>query len=305
MPELSSLNAADVIAACEAGSAQAAILLSSALEIAVSMKVGEAASLSADSLPEELSGPGLVLLFCQNEAAAIAVMPESSGLLPTWCASPDVAASAKLRILAKELSSVFLPAGFEPTEVAAAYVESLVDIIGRNALPDEPTLVPCTLTREDGSSGTLHLIWPVTRVETVYGALGLERPASHIAEVTLVADHSNDGDKSVPGHQQSVRPRSSTVNSVDDLPPYARSLLRIEVPVMVNLATKRQSVGRILELGIGAIIQFDKSCDELLDLYVGNQRIAQGEAVKVGEKFGIRITSIALPDERFERVGKR
>jgi len=302
MPALSSLNAADVIAACQAGTVQASTLLSSALETAVTAAVGEATRLATSTLADEFSGPGLVLLFCRHDVAAIAVLPEACGLLPTWCASPDAAESARLQMLAKDLSGVFLPEGFEPTEVAAAYVESLVDAMGRSAILEEPTLVPLTLAREDGSSGTLHLIWPVTRVETVYGALGIERRASSPAEVTLVADHGNDGDKPVPRLQPMVRPASSTASSLDDLPPYARSLLRIEVPVMVNLATKRQSVGRILELGIGAIIQFDKSCDELLDLYVGNQRIAQGEAVKVGEKFGIRITSIALPEERFERV---
>ena len=85
----------------------------------------------------------------------------------------------------------------------------------------------------------------------------------------------------------------------NQLPPYTRSLLRIKVPVVVTLAENRQPLHRIVELGPGSIIQFDKSCEETLDLSVGEHTIASGEAVKVGDKFGLRITSIILPEERF------
>ena len=87
-----------------------------------------------------------------------------------------------------------------------------------------------------------------------------------------------------------------------DLPPYTRSLLRIKVPVAVTLAEKRQKLSRIVELAPGSIIQFDKSCDAMLNLEVGDQVVACGEAVKVGDKFGLRITAMAPPDERFSPV---
>jgi len=86
------------------------------------------------------------------------------------------------------------------------------------------------------------------------------------------------------------------------LPNYTRSLLRISVPVTVTLAEKKQPLGRIIELGPGSIIQFDKSCEQMLDLSAAGRKIAVGEAVKVGDKFGLRITSIVLPGERFEPV---
>ena len=89
---------------------------------------------------------------------------------------------------------------------------------------------------------------------------------------------------------------------IEDLPDYARSLLRVTVPVEVTLAEQRQPVDRIVELVPGAIIQFDKSCEEMLQLRVADHPIAEGEAVKVGDKFGLRITSIVLPEERFNAV---
>ncbi|HEV2972717.1 MAG TPA: FliM/FliN family flagellar motor switch protein [Pirellulales bacterium] len=96
---------------------------------------------------------------------------------------------------------------------------------------------------------------------------------------------------------------SSRARSSGRLSSYTRSLLHIQVPVVVTLAAKKQPVGQIIELGPGSIIHFAKSCEEMLDLSVGGHRVAQGEAVKVGDKFGLRITSLILPGERFKAVG--
>jgi flagellar motor switch protein FliN/FliY len=73
------------------------------------------------------------------------------------------------------------------------------------------------------------------------------------------------------------------------LPTFARGLMRIQVPIHVTLAAQRKSIHEIVELGPGSIIKFEKTCDEPLDLSVGDRIIARGEAVKVGDKFGLRI----------------
>src|SRR5438093_12819294 len=81
------------------------------------------------------------------------------------------------------------------------------------------------------------------------------------------------------------------------LPAYARSLLRIQVPVVVTLATTRQPVSRVLDLAPGTILHFDKPCDDPLTLSVSACDIAVGDTVKVGEKFGLRLTSMLMPQE--------
>lgn len=86
------------------------------------------------------------------------------------------------------------------------------------------------------------------------------------------------------------------------LPGYARSLLKIQVPVTVTLATSRRPVSAILELVPGAILQFEKGCDAPLSLEIGSLRVAEGETVKVGDRFGLRLTSMVLPEERFRPV---
>ena len=82
------------------------------------------------------------------------------------------------------------------------------------------------------------------------------------------------------------------------LPDYSRNLLKIQLPVAVTLATTKQSISQIVSFVPGSIIQFNKLCDESLTLEIGNHPVAEGEAVKVGDKFGLRITSMTPPDER-------
>jgi flagellar motor switch protein FliN len=76
------------------------------------------------------------------------------------------------------------------------------------------------------------------------------------------------------------------------LPTHAQGLLKIRVPLRVTLASQRKSVQEITELGPGSIIKFAKTCDEPVELLVGDCRIAQGEVVKVGDKFGLRINGL-------------
>lgn len=84
---------------------------------------------------------------------------------------------------------------------------------------------------------------------------------------------------------------------------YCRSVLHVEVPVVVTLATKRMQIDQVLRLVPGVMIQFDKPCDSPMTLEIGGQRIAEGEVVKIGDKFGIRINEISRPTERFMNVG--
>jgi flagellar motor switch protein FliN len=89
------------------------------------------------------------------------------------------------------------------------------------------------------------------------------------------------------------------------LPSYTRSLLRIQVPVHVTLAATRQPTSRVLDLAPGTILHFSKPCDEPLNLSIGHCDVAVGETVKVGDKFGLRLTSMVMPQEKFEPVAPK
>ena len=90
----------------------------------------------------------------------------------------------------------------------------------------------------------------------------------------------------------SAVPPGGVEAELEGLPTYARGLLRIRVPVQVTLASQRKNIQEIIELGPGSIIKFEKTCDEPLDVCVGGRTIAQGEVVKVGDKFGVKISGL-------------
>lgn len=82
-------------------------------------------------------------------------------------------------------------------------------------------------------------------------------------------------------------------------PDYWKSLLKVTVPVRVILARKKMTVDQILEIVPGIMIQFDKPCDSPLSVEVDGQVLANGEVVKVGDKFGIRIKEVVPSAERY------
>jgi len=69
-------------------------------------------------------------------------------------------------------------------------------------------------------------------------------------------------------------------------------ILQLEVPIIVKLAERKLNLSEVMRLGTGAIIEFIKSSEQPLELLVNNKVIGVGEAVKVGENFGLRITQI-------------
>ncbi len=94
----------------------------------------------------------------------------------------------------------------------------------------------------------------------------------------------------------------SPAAALENLPAYTRNLLHVRVPVVVTLAKKKHPVKQILELAPGSLIQFEKSCDEPLELSVGEHRIGRGLAVKVGEKFGLKVDHLTPPAERLKTL---
>ena len=80
-------------------------------------------------------------------------------------------------------------------------------------------------------------------------------------------------------------------------------ILRLEVPVIVKVAEKQLPLGDVVNLSPGSIIEFSRSSDQPLELHVNNKMIGQGAAVKVGEKFGLRITRIVPVAEKIRSLG--
>lgn len=80
--------------------------------------------------------------------------------------------------------------------------------------------------------------------------------------------------------------------------------LMLDVPLSFSaeLGGCSLTVGEILQLSRGKVIELDKLAGEPLDLTVNGRLIAHGEAVVVNERFGVRILDIASPSERLARM---
>ena len=82
-------------------------------------------------------------------------------------------------------------------------------------------------------------------------------------------------------------------------------IMHMRVPVIVRLAERKLSMQEIMRLGVGAIIEFVRSSDEPLELLVNNKTIGTGEAVKVGENFGLKITQVGDVKELIRSMGSK
>jgi flagellar motor switch protein FliN/FliY len=283
-----SLLAADIVpqlvSACRDGADKLAAALGQALGGDFAASVGEAGPHAA-ATPQGFAGPGLVLLVASDGAGLAAVITASSGLAPAWCANPDEAAAARLAKLAHKFGEVLAPTGVPTGSVEIHWVSHVGKALGRAGLASDATSLPIEL-RSAERTAPMTLVWPLAAPENIADAGADKAPQSAGASPGKAAT-------AAPGDRDFSR-----------LPHYSRSLLKIRVPISVQLASRKETVREVVALAPGSIIKFEKNCDELLQMIVGEQPVAEGEAVKVGDKFGFRVTSMLMPREHFLPLGR-
>lgn len=70
-------------------------------------------------------------------------------------------------------------------------------------------------------------------------------------------------------------------------------LLRdIEVEVTLEIGRRRMRVADFLKLRPGQVIALAKAAGEPLDVLVNGRLVGRGEAIVVGDRYGVRITEI-------------
>lgn len=66
----------------------------------------------------------------------------------------------------------------------------------------------------------------------------------------------------------------------------------VPVSVSIELGRVRLPLAEVLALAPGSLVLLDRAAHEPVDLYVGGRLYARGEVVVVGDKYGLRITSL-------------
>lgn len=80
-------------------------------------------------------------------------------------------------------------------------------------------------------------------------------------------------------------------------------ILEIPLVIHVELGRKRMRIGELLEVGTGTVVELETAAGAPLSIYANKTLIAQGEAVVVGERYGVRVTDIVSPQERVRKLG--
>ena len=80
-------------------------------------------------------------------------------------------------------------------------------------------------------------------------------------------------------------------------------LLKLRVPVVVRLAHKKMNVEALSKMMVGTIIEFDKSANEELEVMIRDKPVGYGVAVRTGECYGLRITTLCDVREAIAAMG--
>ena len=74
-------------------------------------------------------------------------------------------------------------------------------------------------------------------------------------------------------------------------------VMDVPIEVTVEIGRRSMKIADILRLGPGSVLELDKVSGEPLDIYVNGRLIARGEAVVVGDHYGVRLTEVLVVDE--------
>lgn len=66
----------------------------------------------------------------------------------------------------------------------------------------------------------------------------------------------------------------------------------IAVTLSIEVGRVRMTVAELMALGQGSVVELERLAEEPLDVFVNGTLVARGEAVVVGERFGIRLTEV-------------
>jgi flagellar motor switch protein FliN len=315
MPAPNSSAAPDPAAILTMAGNDLAAELGRSLEAAVSkpVKVSETelSSVSADQLPALISTPSAVICLelggvCQGRAAVLIssrVTAALVGLLKNL-EGDELSARIESDLVDEDLEELGVAVG--------GSLAGLAEKIG-SAAGETPGLgLGDTFRVSAEDPGELLALlgngpYPVAKFDMSVDELASD-PAllifpNSFESIPHVA--TDDTNPTAPAANAPVAPAQAgpTSEVVSGLHPHIARILRLKLPVSVVVAEKEMALESVITLAPGAIIEFNKSADDDLDLYVNDHKIGEGEVVIVGERFGIQLHVIEGLRQRIAKLG--
>ena len=79
-------------------------------------------------------------------------------------------------------------------------------------------------------------------------------------------------------------------------------LENIEVKLSVEVGSTELKIRDLLRLNEGSVVELERLAGDPLDILANGVKIAKGEVVMVGERFGIRFTEVTNPENRVQKL---
>lgn len=233
---------------------------------------------------KNLVDPGLVIKLSIKQGSVTLLIPEGP-VLPEWVPQPESKQIEQLEEMAGSLENILFQDFGETNQRATTWSENLSQTINEESLESHSPVITIEAYSESDPS-TNQFLYLIVNSDF---AQNYSEPSS---------DHSTNTDFH-PSESSKMpdQPAQSALNS-QDMVDRVRRILPLTVKVSVRVAEKKIDVAQLANLCPGTLIMFQKSCDDLLDLYVNNQHYAQGEAVKIGEKFGLKVNAVGIKPQR-------
>jgi flagellar motor switch protein FliN/FliY len=312
---------------CRARLPELAELLRSHLACEVRLVAAEPQPFAAGPHSDRFAGRGgLAVTIEAGPQRLFCLVPEE--LLPAWARGSESDSAGRLEAFARGLSLHVLPAetlidatraAFAP-DLQAFLQQSAIDPAavvleietspiaaesgeksGEPAVDAEAASPPPAPSSTPAAPAAVYVIAPPTIAAIMsVGPNALETAETREASAVNEAGAERESPESAAAatsdsSRDDVRLRSEAALR-------ALRILSVPVTVSVRLAERKLALGQIVGLMPGTLVTFNKSCEELLDLFVNNHCYCRGEAVKIGENFGLKVVEVGVMDVRKEHV---
>ncbi len=74
----------------------------------------------------------------------------------------------------------------------------------------------------------------------------------------------------------------------------------VEVEITLEIGRRRLRIADVLKLAVGQTLELSKAAGEPLDILVNGRLLGRGEAIVMGDRYGVRITEIVSNTTRGE-----
>ena len=256
------------------------------------LEMGESGVWSPEELEEAFQGPGLVTLFRIGGEAMVGLIPASLPL-PDWYSEPSDSQTSRLQTLALEWSMNLIPMDLgDVDEFKTYFVDSLLSEVTACAPCEWAALMRIHLfSSEEESDGqstraVIPVIWPLTKPPVTESVEPEADPAPQPSPSSTP--------QATPQMVQAT-PANSNRNPLN-------RISKLPVQAIVKLASKKIEMNQLLSICPGSLITFDKPCEDPLELYINNQVYCLGEAVKIGEHFGLKIDRVGFKEEYESKI---